>query len=96
MSRIGPGRTPACAGGPLVSLGSNAAWDGTCGGLTGAGDIADLPGQEAPVDTIAVGTAGCGDPGDVDLFGTVRPLDGDGDGTAACDTGAIEAAPPGP
>jgi len=36
------------------------------------------------------GAAGCAE---TDLVGTARPIDGDGDGTAACDAGAIEIVP---
>lgn len=44
------------------------------------------------IDAIAVGEAGC-ELGGVDLRGNPRPVDGDGDGEAACDVGAIEYQP---
>ncbi|MBX3312802.1 MAG: hypothetical protein KF906_00655 [Actinobacteria bacterium] len=94
VGRVPPGLAPACAGEPVESLGYNAAWDGTCQGLTSIGDVPDLPGQVPPVDTIPLGTAGCGAPGDVDRLGTPRPVDSDGDGVAACDIGADEVPAP--
>lgn len=93
-----------CSGAAPVSLGSNASWDESCG-WTGPGDLETsnlgfdlilsnplryLPRADSPlVDAIPVGTFGCGG-GDTDLMGTVRGVDGNGDGTAGCDIGAIE------
>jgi hypothetical protein len=95
--------------GPISSGGFNLVNDGSCG-LSGTGDLnstdpllgplaADgdyqvqslLPGSPA-IDRIphvicAVRT---------DQWGTVRPVDGDGDTVAACDTGAYEYVPAGP
>lgn len=47
----------------------------------------------AGIDAIPVGTGSCA-VGDVDLFGAPRAVDGDGDGTPACDIGAVEYQPP--
>jgi hypothetical protein len=42
------------------------------------------------VDAIPVGSPGCGGDAPLDVFGAARPVDGDGDGTAACDIGPVE------
>lgn len=92
-----------CTGTAPVSLGYNAAVGTTCG-LTGPTDGQDAPelhnGQvEAPtgwlVDAVPLGEAGCGTIA-TDIDGADRALDGDGDGTVACDIGAVELAPPPP
>lgn len=93
-----------CSGAPPVSLGHNASPNDTCG-WTGTGDITapdlgfdlvltaplryTLRSTSVLVDAAPLGANGCGD-GHPDLLGVVRPVDGDGDGVAACDIGAIE------
>jgi len=92
-----------CSGTPPESLGYNASPGGTCA-WTGPGDVVDadlgttielsspfhytLTATSDLVDAIPVGVAGCGT--GTDLLGRMRPVDGDGDGVAACDIGAIE------
>jgi hypothetical protein len=49
-----------------------------------------LAAGSALVDAIPVGAPGCGGDAPLDVFGGVRPADGDGDGTAACDIGPVE------
>ena len=44
------------------------------------------------IDAIPVGVAGC-EAGGADIGGNPRPVDGDGDGTAACDIGSVEYQP---
>lgn len=94
---------------PVTSLGYNAA-AGTGCGLGGPGDLEgvtptfslvwanphyDLPADSPLVDVIPLGAAGCGTAPLDDIIGAPRPVDGDGDGTVACDVGARER-PPGP
>jgi hypothetical protein len=90
------GSGTACGGAAPESLGFNADVDGSCG-LGAAGDLSDLvdpyfhPQPGSPlIDAIPEGQAGCGTDLVGDLGGGVRPTDGDGDGTAACDIGAWE------
>ena len=93
------GRGVACGGTAPTSLGSNTAWDTSCG-LTAAGDVQSVnPYQlvggypaatSVLVDAIAPGTNGCGTEVTEDQSGVARPQDGDGDGTSACDIGALE------
>lgn len=90
---------------PLVSNGGNIDGDGSCS-LDGVGDqsstdpqlgpLADNGGltmtrlpQPASPAIDAAPNAGC--PG-VDQRGAARPQDGDGDGTASCDSGTVEVA----
>lgn len=95
-----------CFGTAPVSSGHNAVTDTACG-LTGPGDLQGvdpLPdyepfpaGDSVLVDAVPVGTLGCGAEVTTDARGLYgpRPVDGDDDGTAACDIGAYEiAAPP--
>lgn len=95
-----------CAGTAPVSSGYNAVTDAACS-LTGPGDlqgVAPLPDYQpfpelgsALVDAIPAGTLGCGTDVTTDARGLYgpRPVDGNDDGTAACDIGAYEiAAPP--
>jgi CSLREA domain-containing protein len=42
------------------------------------------------IDRVPVGQAGCGAPVTADQRGSTRPVDGDDDGTAACDSGSYE------
>ncbi len=86
-----------CTGSAPVSLGYNSATDPSCA-LTGLGDRQDAPvSYDWPgpdrVDAIPLGTLGCGAILGTDLVGAERPVDGDGDGDAACDIGAFEAQP---
>ncbi len=95
-------------GGILVSRGYNVIADATgpasqtgdvknavtnlAGHLFGGGDtktIAPLPGSAA-IDLIPLSDC----PGPLDQRGVARPLDGDRNGTAKCDAGAFETAPP--
>ena len=98
--RWGPGRGIACGGTPPVSLGWNTAWDTSCG-LSATGDVSStnpypdtfgddpVPGGVL-VDAIPHGSNGCGTEIVTDERGRARPQDGDGDGSAACDIGALE------
>ncbi|MCI0395545.1 MAG: hypothetical protein L0322_11470, partial [Chloroflexi bacterium] len=92
-----------CAGEANLSLGYNIASDGTCN-LTGPGDQPNtapllgalannggptwthLPAEGSPAIDLGHPT-GC--PA-TDQRGVLRPQDGDGDGTAVCDVGAVE------
>ena len=98
----GRDRNAACGGEAPISDGFNIAPEASCG-LTGTGDRQDvLETSPAPVagspaiDLVPVGALHCGAGWDDDLFRgdtTVRPADGDVDGTAACDVGAVELLP---
>ncbi len=96
-----------CGGDAVVSSGHNLDGDGTCG-LSAGGDLsatdpqlgpladnggptlthAPLPGSPA----VDAGSEDCPPP-DTDQRAVARPLDGDGDQTAACDMGAVETGP---
>ncbi len=93
-----------CSGTPPGSLGHNVSFDDSCA-WTGDGDVDSAAPQfdirngppfhympratSVMVDAIPIGVLGCGD-GTTDLLGTPRGADGDGDGVAGCDVGAIE------
>jgi CSLREA domain-containing protein len=94
--------SPGCQGGTVVSLGYNyaspSATEPDPCHLDGPGDLVGVdpvfgsgqPGAGSPlVDHIPVGTARCGQES-TDAGGRPRPVDGDGDGVAACDVGADE------
>lgn len=89
----------------IVSNGGNVFEDSTCGfgftdlmadpllgGLTSRGGhlFGHVPQPGSPA--IDGGHAGCSAP---DLWGVARPMDGDGDGLAVADAGAVEVVPPG-
>lgn len=89
-----------CAGEAPTSYGYNLASDTTCG-LAMEGDRQDFDQShgfpeaegDARVDAIPVGTLHCGagwDDDNVSMGTSVRPADGDEDGTPACDIGARE------
>lgn len=89
-----------CSGVAPISHGYNLAPDSSCG-LVMDGDRQDLTrsdiypvGPDDPrVDAIPVGTLSCGAGWSDDITGaSVRPFDGDEDGTAACDIGTRELA----
>lgn len=52
----------------------------------------DSPAVDHAGEPINAGGEWCGSFGPADQAGTIRPLDGDGDGIALCDAGAFEAA----
>jgi CSLREA domain-containing protein len=87
-----------CAGEAPGSLGYNADGGSDCeldgpGDLEGQAPVLDLGHFEDPVgllDAIPAGEIGCGVHVTVDLAGGARPVDGDGDGIAACDIGEEE------
>src|SRR5207247_2178651 len=96
-----------CAGSGFVSLGHNISSDGSCE-LTAAGDLTDTDPKLGPLENNGGLTAtqallpaspaidagddsGCPD---TDQRGAPRPVDGNGDGIAACDIGAFELQPP--
>lgn len=93
-----PGGGTACVGTAPVSLGYTTAWGTSCG-LVGVGDQEGVNPYEGPqpgsplLDAIPVGVDGCGEVPQLDLLGASRPIDGDGDGVAACDIGAVEHQP---
>lgn len=96
------GLGPVCLGTAPESMGFVASTDATCA-VTGPTDqqdvavtIGDFPSPPAPplptsplIDAIPAGSPAC-PAADVDVVGTSRPIDGDGDGVAACDIGAVE------
>lgn len=93
-TRFPAGGGTACGGTQPISLGYNTAWGASCV-LTGPGDQTGVnpynAATRAPlIDKIPVGVNGCGDPGDADINGTTRPIDGDGVDGPACDIGATE------
>lgn len=91
-SQIRPSSVDACVGAPLTSLGHNLSAGSSCG-LAGPGDVDADPFLAANrVDLIPAGVLGCGTAVNVDAYGTARPIDGDGDGIAACDAGPVETA----
>lgn len=85
--------------GSLVSAGFNFIGEDTCGGFTQAADIVGSP--TAPLDPRLANDFSPsanspvidkgGDCSATDLRGNARPQDGDGDGIATCDIGALEA-----
>jgi predicted outer membrane repeat protein len=91
-------------GGPPVTSGGNNIDDGTTCALAGAGDrsstdpmLGPLQDNGGPTQTHglleggpAIDTGGAGACPATDQRGTVRPADGNGDGTAVCDVGAYE------
>jgi hypothetical protein len=96
-----------CAGiGTFTSLGHNLSGDASCS-TGGAGDRVNIPVHLGPLQdnggpTLTHGLRGDSpalDAGDgpscpaTDQRGVARPIDGDGDGTAACDAGSFEAPP---
>lgn len=93
-----PGGGTACVGTAPVSLGYTTAWGTSCG-LVGVGDQEGVNPYEGPqpgsplLDAIPVGVDGCGEVPQLDRLGVSRPIDGDGDGVAACDIGAVEHQP---
>lgn len=103
-----PALTGECtSGGTILSTGGNLDSDGSCigagpGDLPGAdprlGPLADNGGPTATHAPLA--RSPLRDAADemlcaaVDQRGVARPVDGDGDGTAACDIGAVEAPEP--
>ena len=82
--------TDPCDGSPVTSLGYNVSAGPSCE-LTGPGDVVSetFP-QDATVDRVPQGVLGCGTSVTTDPSGRPRPLDGDGDGIAACDAGPVE------
>jgi CSLREA domain-containing protein len=92
---------PLCAT-PVISGGHNLSSDASCG-LTGPGDLQSTQPKLSPLvphgsglptflpltgsPAIDTGDAACGS---TDGRGQPRPLDGDGDGIATCDRGAVE------
>ena len=76
---------------PNTSAQLDPAGPGPNGGLT----LTIALGADSPaIDLIPAGAAGCTATNDVDQRGFPRPVDGDGDGTSACDAGAYEASAP--
>lgn len=103
---IGDNDGPACAG--FGDLFVSVSDDASCGGADVVGDvelgpaipagrmIVHLPEPGSPVIDVSEESP-CGIPyAPTDQLGSARPQDGDGDGTATCDAGAIEAAGIGP
>jgi hypothetical protein len=98
-SLVGDSPSGGNCGGTISNLGFNLATDSTCGFNTVAnlllGPLANnggltlthspQPGSPA-IDVVAVGCP----PPTTDQRGGSRPLDGDGNGSAACDAGAVE------
>ena len=100
--------TPHCVG-PVSSLGHNYAGSTDCGLVsvgdvpptsfsplgTWPGTLVNttIPANAPTIDRIPIGTLGCGSTLTHDVLGAPRPVDGDGDGTSACDIGAIERSP---
>lgn len=85
----------------FTSLGYNVMRDDSCG--AGPQDAIDLnpplidsdgvvfhAAGSSHLDQIPPGQNGCGDPVDEDLFANTRPIDSNEDGTANCDSGAVE------
>ncbi|HEX7133045.1 MAG TPA: hypothetical protein VF228_10735 [Iamia sp.] len=97
---VGPrGNGRACGGTKPVSEGYNLSFDWSC--LTHPTDLGIYvqgptlgPAGTPRVDAVPAGEAGCGTTVTTDLAGGLRPMDGDGDGTAACDIGYAELPPP--
>lgn len=82
---------PACSGSPITSLGYNRVPNASCG----LSAPTDQVGPDTTfVDLVPVGILGCGDQFDVDLRGSARPREGNGDGVDGCDAGHFEAAGP--
>ena len=92
-------------GGTVTSMGSNLDSDATCS-FTGAGDLSGVApllgsladnGGPTQTHTLLAGSpaidagSSCPPPA-TDQRGTTRPLDGNGDGSAVCDIGAVEVA----
>lgn len=100
-----PAADGTCAGTAPVSHGSNRIEVG-CGSVPAAGDSTGASGSAwainyptlkvtlaSPlVDAVPVGVAGCSATGK-DAYGNPRAVDGNGDGTAACDIGGVERQP---
>lgn len=100
---IGATASPSCAGVLPASGGDNVDQDGSCG-LAAAGDrsgidpqLGPLQNNGGPTDTheplgaspLLDGVTGGACPA-TDQRGVSRPTDGNGDGTATCDVGAVE------
>lgn len=96
--------TPICSA-PIASGGFNVTSDASCG-LSGPGDLQStdpklspltLHGSALPTYVPLTGSpaidTGRGICGALDARGQARPTDGDGDGTATCDRGAVEIPP---
>jgi hypothetical protein len=99
------GDCASAAGSAMTSSGANLAGDGTCG-FNNASDRTGDPGFDTsvfgpPLFHPLLATSQAVDTGTVcqptDIRGVTRPQDGNGDGTALCDTGSYErAAAPAP
>ncbi|MCB8945133.1 MAG: hypothetical protein H6658_15410 [Ardenticatenaceae bacterium] len=87
----------------LIGDTTNCSLSGGANDLTGSAGLGSLANNGGPtlthalnstsqaIDHVPSGTNGCGSTYTADQRGVARPLDGDGDSTAACDIGAVEA-----
>lgn len=78
-----------CVGSAPESRGYNHTTNTSCS-LTQATDVQDGDFGTSLVDRIPIGTNGCGSTYVVDVLSNPRPVDGNGDGVAACDIGGTE------
>lgn len=91
----------ACSGTPAFESHGYVHTSSPCTTISGPGDSTGelesvLPVAGSPLlDAIPVGEPGCTDPAAVDFYGNPRGVDGDGDGIAGCDIGAVELQPSG-